>query len=1211
MYQAITNSPVTELSAALTAAATTVSVLDASKLPPAPNLLTIGTDEGSETILYTGKTGNNLTGCTRGFDGTTAKAWVTGSKVARYYTAADHNAFKANIEDLDARTGRVDLTQTLGPGLSVLTADQNGSELNQVVNGLTLVNLLGNDGNFEVDSNSNGLADGLTGGSPATYSLVPGRYGTNAQRITSGTTDTSVDRRVSKTSLTASAGKYVFIADAMTDGTNGLMGMSVYNNNGYVTGSGTSASAAWKTIFVRFTLAADTTSLAIHLYNQAPAGTVGWAQYDGAGVYAVDDALYARIGVDITESNIRDYLPHVDGKQHVQGVAITKQGRNLLGPFAEWTQLTNSALTGPYSLTLTATGQYQGPMYKLNALPNQAYTLSATHNGRLEIQQYDANGTSILNQAFTAQTATITTNTATASIIVRCTNSAAGTFTFSNPQLELGGTATAFTPAEPQSVILPVTLGEVGGIRDSVYSAGSDWMYVERLKKDMIIDGITPWNGYLDGTGFKTLTATLATTIPSRTLRLRRYDGMLYQYETSGLAANVKAGTYIISSTNVLHLGVADTDSGWAESINPSVNAIKALFNGWKATANNGTAYTSWVSLLDGSAPATNTEAWVSANKAPGWTGWATLDYALASAAVPVAVTNAEGSITLHPGGNQISVDTGLIQREKVTPVLYAPDNKYYINAVSTSSKPKYRVQRFLSIYKGAEVDSAWGITPHNAVGEVVFGSVALGISVANFDSTKDYYVTYIALDKYGLTANVTETAATWRTGLSGVVSDVVQSVVELRQENDRQDFAIDYAEAKADNLRLDFTTHTVDYVQHPGYGLATGVNAKSITLSPAFKEYLDGVGVVFKNLEANTGPATLNVNGLGAKSILKANGSAPAAGSLKAGIIYTVRYNGTVFILQGEGGEGTAVAGDIRAGKTAETSAGTVTGNLPVQTGGTVTPTTSVQTKAAGIYDTPITVSAVNAPANKILSDTIIAGVQGGVPVKGAYTDADLYVTNSDGKLYVGIPQGAYQTNGGSGYPEILIPQARVANAIGIAAGDLRLGKTVLGVAGTMREYYGGAFGVNFGSPGPGSPPPTGYHEIFRVPAGWTNISYAGYINQDQSSTNIFQKQGIILQDIHGNELLLAGYESNGGSWYAQQSGLFIDRVNRQITSASSQGGSNNQGGWYGNTDIGANGTFTKPFNLDNRVILYFKVEASMGGGYTSCAASGKLAYN
>ncbi len=140
---------------------------------------------------------------------------------------------------------------------------------------------------------------------------------------------------------------------------------------------------------------------------------------------------------------------------------------------------------------------------------------------------------------------------------------------------------------------------------------------------------------------------------------------------------------------------------------------------------------------------------------------------------------------------------------------------------------------------------------------------------------------------------------------------------------------------------------------------------------------------------------------------------------------------------------------------------------------------------------------------------------------------------------------------------------------------------------------------------------PLIGFYEIFRVPAGWTNIAYAGYINQDQSSTNIFQKQSLILQDIHGNELLLGGYESFSGSWFAAQDGMFVDRINRQITSTTRQDGSDYHGGWYGNTDIGVSGTFTKPFNLDNRVILYFKVEASMGGGYTSCGARGKLAYN
>ncbi|KAA8750133.1 hypothetical protein [Paenibacillus sp. UASWS1643] len=99
MYAAMVNSPGTELAADITASATSIDVLDASKLPTAPNLVTVGGDETAETILYTGKTGNTLTGCTRGFEGT-AKGWAAGSPAARNHTAYDYEAGRANISDV-------------------------------------------------------------------------------------------------------------------------------------------------------------------------------------------------------------------------------------------------------------------------------------------------------------------------------------------------------------------------------------------------------------------------------------------------------------------------------------------------------------------------------------------------------------------------------------------------------------------------------------------------------------------------------------------------------------------------------------------------------------------------------------------------------------------------------------------------------------------------------------------------------------------------------------------------------------------------------------------------------------------------------------------------------------------------------------------------------------------------------------------------------
>ena len=101
MYPAQANSPETSLSGALTAAGTTVNVVDGSVLPEAPNLLTIGADGSTaETVLMTAKNGNVLT-VTRAQNGTTARAWSAGDVIARYFTAADQTAMQENIKKLN------------------------------------------------------------------------------------------------------------------------------------------------------------------------------------------------------------------------------------------------------------------------------------------------------------------------------------------------------------------------------------------------------------------------------------------------------------------------------------------------------------------------------------------------------------------------------------------------------------------------------------------------------------------------------------------------------------------------------------------------------------------------------------------------------------------------------------------------------------------------------------------------------------------------------------------------------------------------------------------------------------------------------------------------------------------------------------------------------------------------------------------------------
>ena len=99
MYKGIPFSPQVALANGIGAGDTMIPVTDISAFPDAPNLATIGTDEDGETILYTAKTTDSLSGCTRGVEGT-AKAWPSGTTIARNFTNKDFDALQKNIQEV-------------------------------------------------------------------------------------------------------------------------------------------------------------------------------------------------------------------------------------------------------------------------------------------------------------------------------------------------------------------------------------------------------------------------------------------------------------------------------------------------------------------------------------------------------------------------------------------------------------------------------------------------------------------------------------------------------------------------------------------------------------------------------------------------------------------------------------------------------------------------------------------------------------------------------------------------------------------------------------------------------------------------------------------------------------------------------------------------------------------------------------------------------
>ena len=108
MYVSKNNSPQTTLTNEITATEQTIPVADVSKLPAAPNIVSIGSGDDIELVYYASISGSTLTGCVRGYHGTTASIWYEDTPVYRAYTSYDHDTFKGNIEDLD--TNKLDKT---------------------------------------------------------------------------------------------------------------------------------------------------------------------------------------------------------------------------------------------------------------------------------------------------------------------------------------------------------------------------------------------------------------------------------------------------------------------------------------------------------------------------------------------------------------------------------------------------------------------------------------------------------------------------------------------------------------------------------------------------------------------------------------------------------------------------------------------------------------------------------------------------------------------------------------------------------------------------------------------------------------------------------------------------------------------------------------------------------------------------------------------
>jgi hypothetical protein len=104
--------------------------------------------------------------------------------------------------------------------------------------------------------------------------------------------------------------------------------------------------------------------------------------------------------------------------------------------------------------------------------------------------------------------------------------------------------------------------------------------------------------------------------------------------------------------------------------------------------------------------------------------------------------------------------------------------------------------------------------------------------------------------------------------------------------------------EDNADDMALRAVQHLIQRGQTL-YGADSGsANALVVSLTPALAEYKAGLTLRIKAANANTGATTLNVNALGAKSVVRRDGSILRDSDIISGAVQDYIYDGTTFQL-------------------------------------------------------------------------------------------------------------------------------------------------------------------------------------------------------------------------------------------------------------------------------------------------------------------------
>jgi hypothetical protein len=577
---------------------------------------------------------------------------------------------------------------------------------------------------------------------------------------------------------------------------------SAYANNAIV--------GSWQFVYLKIPTANTFSGTGFSLlFGVQDPSTSAVAYIDEIRLFEVSTTDYTAIGATITASttpSIDDVFPYCDSCQHLKNPILTAAGKNQLGASPD-TIHANAVLTAPYELTHNATAGFQDNTFSCDAIPGKSYTFSATLGGYVSftVKPYlsiifkNAAGTTLDSQDYLPSadgrgSATLAAPTGTTEVFAVMSNVGTGTFTYSDWQLELGSEATPFVEANPSYLYgvadingNPIKLASNvdGSVRDEMYQQGNQSYALRRFKLDLPLSGFT-WAYADDATGYKRVTVTTSQLGPSyvnNTQTIVKYDGqILANVSTIAGMSGADQSVLNLSESSSMHITIDDDDSGWGEDYTSvSADEAKAMIEyGWKM--NNGTFGTNY----NGTGTKTWTPYGASNNDdavtvcpttlATGYPGYK-LSYQLAQTAEPEAV-QVEGALSIPSGGAQIKLAEGVIVREPVTP--YHSGDVWVINSVDSSAYLDNRSNQIIKIHRSLDDDDAWTIFKDYGGSGTANGGANAIIDESDYDDTKQYYATYIALDKYNMTANATDAEIEYQTSDHSVMVQMVHKQADI-----------------------------------------------------------------------------------------------------------------------------------------------------------------------------------------------------------------------------------------------------------------------------------------------------------------------------------------------------------------------------------------------------------------------------------------------